>query len=148
MGSVQISALAMLILAVLVIVFVAARRYLLARSGAIDMCWRDHLQSDGHGWYLGLGKFDGGDLYLYRSFSVFPVPNRKLHRTELNLGTRREPVGAEEELLPVGAVISRCRVGSKHFELAMSADAATGLLAWLESVPPSNRSTGRLHRTG
>ncbi len=146
MGSVQTSALAVLILAVLVIVFVAARRYLLARSGAIDMCWRDHLQSDGSGWYLGLGKFDGGDLYLYRSFSVFPVPNRTLHRTELSLGARRSAIGAELELLPASAVISRCRVGAKQFELAMSADAATGLLAWLESVPPSNHSTGRLRR--
>jgi hypothetical protein len=148
MGSLQISAFAVLILAVLVIVFVAGRRYLLARSGAIDMCWRDHLQSDGHGWYLGLGKFDGADLYLYRSFSMLPVPNRKLHRTELSLGARRRPIGAEEELLPSRAVITRCQVGDRVFELAMSSDAATGLLAWLESIPPSNHSTGRLRRTG
>ena len=148
MGSLQISALAVLILAVLVIVFVAARRYLLARSGAIDMCWRDHLQSDGSGWYLGLGKFDGADLNLYRSFSVLPLPNRKLHRSELNLGSRRDPAGTEQELLPEGAVINRCRAGAKQFELAMSSDAATGLLAWLESMPPSNHSTGRLRRTG
>lgn len=110
------------------------------------MCWRDQMRSDGSGWYLGLGKFDGGDLSLYRSFSMLPVPSRTLHRTELNLGVRRSPAGSERDLLPDGAVINRCRVGTRQFELAMSSDAATGLLAWLESVPPSDHSTGRLKR--
>lgn len=148
MGSLQIVALAVLILAVLVIVYVAVRRQLLSRSGAVDMCWRDRLADDGAGWYLGVGKFDGADLYLYRSFSVLPLPNRRLHRADLSLGVRRPPVSAELDLLPAGAVISRCQAGNHEIELAMSADAVTGLSAWLESMPPSNRSTGRLRRTG
>ncbi|WP_111765476.1 DUF2550 domain-containing protein [Nakamurella deserti] len=148
MGSLQIGALVVLILAVLVIVHVAVRRQLLSRSGAVDMCWRDRLADDGTGWYLGVGKFDGADLYLYRSFSVLPMPNRRLHRADLSLGPRRPPAPAEKDLLPGGAVISRCQAGNHEFELAMSADAVTGLSAWLESMPPSNRSTGRLRRTG
>ena len=112
------------------------------------MCWRDRLRADGGSWYLGVGKFQGGELQLYRSFSIFPVPNRRLDRQTLSLGTRREAVGAEEELLPVGVVITRCQVGERLLELAMSPDAATGLMAWLEAVPPSDHSTGRLRRTG
>lgn len=148
MDSLQIGALVVLILAVLVIAFVALRRLLLSRAGAVDMCWRDRLQSDGGGWYLGVGKFDGADLYLYRSFSILPMPNRRLNRAELSLGARRAPDAAEVDLLPADAVISRCSAGQREFELAMSVDAATGLSAWLESMPPSNRSTGRLRRTG
>ncbi|MEO5835041.1 MAG: DUF2550 domain-containing protein [Nakamurella sp.] len=148
MDSLQIGALVVLILAVLVIAFVALRRQLLSRSGAVDMCWRDRLKPGGAGWYLGVGKFDGADLYLYRSFSILPIPNRRLHRGELSLGARRSPDPDEVDLLPAGAVISRCRTGQREFELAMSVDAATGLSAWLESIPPSNHSTGRLRRTG
>ncbi len=148
MDSLQIGGLVVLILAVLLIVFVAVRRHLLSRSGAVDMCWRDRLLEDGSGWYLGVGKFDGADLYLYRSFSVLPIPNRRLHRADLALGVRRPPGPAEKDLLPGGAVITRCQAGSHEFELAMSFDAVTGLSAWLESMPPSNRSTGRLRRTG
>jgi hypothetical protein len=148
MDSLQISALVVLILAVLVVAYVAVRRQLLSRSGAVDMCWRDRLADDGTGWYLGVGKFDGADLYLYRSFSILPMPNRRLHRADLSLGARRPPAPVEKDLLPGGAVISRCQAGSHEFELAMSADAVTGLSAWLESMPPSNRTTGRLRRTG
>lgn len=148
MDSLQIGALVVLILAVLVIAFVAVRRQLLSRSGAVDMCWRDHLQADGAGWYLGVGKFDGADLYLYRSFSVLPGPSRRLNRGELSLGAKRAADSAEVDLLPADAVISRCQAGPREFELAMSVDAATGLSAWLESMPPSNRSTGRMRRTG
>lgn len=144
----EISALIVLVLAVLLIAAVAARRYWLARQGAIDMCWRDRLRADGRGWYLGLAKFDGADLHLYRSFSVLPLPNRTLHRAGLVLGDRRWPVGTETDLLPPGAVITRCTSGGIELELGMSADAANGLLSWLESVPPSNRSAGRLKRTG
>ncbi len=148
----QISALALLIVAVLMIASVAGRRYLLARQGAIDLCWRDQLTPDGRGWYLGLAKFDGPDLHLYRSFSLLPLPNRTLHRTEMTLGTRRWPIGTETDLLPQGAMITRCTVGpadrKTQLELGMSAEAGTGLRSWLESVPPSNRSTGRLKHTG
>ncbi len=148
MDSLQIGALVVLILAVLVIAYVAVRRQRLSRSGAVDMCWRDRLTDDGSGWYLGVGTFDGAELNLYRSFSVLPTPNRRLHRADLALGARRAPAPAEKDLLPGNAVISRCQAGDRTFELAMSADAVTGLSAWLESMPPSNRSTGRLRRTG
>jgi hypothetical protein len=147
MDSLQIGALVGLVLVVLVVGFLVARRQVLARSG-VDMCWRDRLADDGTGWYLGVGRFNGADLCLYRSFSVLPVPNRRLHRGDLSLGVRRSPFPSEKDLLPGGAVVSRCQAGSHEFELAMSADAVTGLAAWLESMPPSNRSTGRLRRTG
>jgi Protein of unknown function (DUF2550) len=148
MGGLQTVAIIALVLGVLVVVGVVVRRYLLTRSGSIDMCWRDRLTEDGSGWYLGAGKFHGGELKLYSSFSILLSPKRRLRRHDLSLGARRDPSGSERELLPANAVITRCQVAESSLELAMSADAATGLMAWLEAVPPSNHSTGRLRRTG
>jgi hypothetical protein len=133
---------------VLVAMAVMARRHLIGRSGSIDVCWRDRLTDDGSGWYLGAGKFDGGELHLYRSFSMLLAPSRRLRRLDLSLGARRKPRNSERELLPMNAVITRCQVAERPLELAMSADAVTGLMAWLEAVPPSDHSTGRLRRTG
>ncbi|AZI58149.1 DUF2550 family protein [Nakamurella antarctica] len=141
MHSLEIGGLSLLILAVLVIVFIAIRRFTLSRAGAIDMCWRNSLDADSKGWYLGLAKFDDSDLLLYRSFSPFPIASRILRRGELMLGERRSPAGTEADLLPIGAVIIRCTDSRGAFELAMSEQATTGVLSWIESLPPSNQPT-------
>jgi hypothetical protein len=147
----EVSVLVLVFVAVVLLVLiisVAARRYLLVRTGSIDLCWRDRLDADGQGWSLGFGKFDEKALLLYRSVSVLPVPARRLRRSELTLGARRAAYAVEQELLPKGSVIARCQLGDRPLELAMSPDAATGVMAWLEAVPPSNRATGRLRRSG
>ncbi len=148
MDSLEIGGIALLILAVLVIVFIAVRRFTLARAGAIDMCWRNRIELDSKGWYLGLAKFDDADLLLYRSFSPLPLAAKVLRRGELTLGERRKPAGNEADLLPIGAVIIRCTDSSGTFELAMSEQATTGVLSWIESLPPSNQATGDSRRTG
>jgi len=148
MGGIQTIGLVVLILCAVVVASVLLRRYLLARTGSIDMCWRDRLRADGGGWYVGSGKFHGAELQLWRSISVFPVPNRRLRREDLTLLSRRPPAGTERDLLPRGSVITRCEIAGRPVELAMSPDTATGLLAWLEAIPPSNHATGRLRRTG
>ncbi|HEY5114130.1 MAG TPA: DUF2550 family protein, partial [Nakamurella sp.] len=104
----QAIGLAILVVVVLAIVVIAVRRSVLARSGAIDVCWRRDLSPDGRGWALGQGRFRDNEFLLYRSFSPLPGAARKLSRGALKLGERRGPVGTEPDLLPVGSVIVRC----------------------------------------
>jgi len=143
---VQAVGLAMVVVVVLAIIVIAARRHVLARSGAIDISWRRSLASDGRGWVLGQGRFRDNEFLLYRSFSPLPGAARKLHRGTLKLGQRRELVGTEPDLLPADAVIVRCTDGGTPFELALSNEALTGLRSWLESLPPATRSVKLFHR--
>lgn len=140
----EILGLALLAFIVVLIVLVTVRRSMLARSGAVDVCWRYDLDRSGHGWVLGQGRFDGPNLLLYRSFSPLPAAARRLSRERLTLGDRRCPVGTEADLLPVGSVIITCTDGGTPFELAVSEQVSTGVLSWLESLPPSSPA----HRRG
>ena len=63
-------------------------------------------------------------------------PTRVLSRRDLHVVERREPRGAEVYSLLSGAVVVRCHDTSGQVELAMTPDALTGFLAWLESSPP------------
>jgi hypothetical protein len=62
-----------------------------------------------------------------------------VRRAELQILDRRPPSGAEVFSLLSGAVVVRCRVDSRDLEVAMSPDALTGFLAWVESAPPGQR---------
>ncbi len=142
----EIVGLVAVLVVVLAIVVIAVRRSALTRSGAIDICWRRDLRPDGRGWVLGQGRFRDNECLLYRSFSPLPGVASKLYRDALKLGDRRAPVGTEPDLLPVDAVIVRCRHGDEQIELALSEEALTGLRSWLESMPPATRSVGLFHR--
>ena len=68
--------LGLLVAVVAAIVWLTARRILLVRSGAIDICWRDRTTAapaHGSGWSFGQAKYSGDELLLYRSFSPLPV---------------------------------------------------------------------------
>jgi len=52
---------------------------------------------------------------------------------------RRTPEGQEELALLSGAVVLSCLHAGVPLELAMSEDALTGFLAWLEAAPPGQR---------
>lgn len=125
-----------LLLGVLIwIVLIAVRRWSLARVGGIDICWRTRMSSDGRGWSYGQGRYTDRGLIVYRSFSPLPFPSLTLQRDRLQLGARRAGVGAEPDLLPVGAAIVECDNGGSKLELAISEEALTGLRSWLESSP-------------
>ncbi len=139
---------ALLVALVVAIVVVGFRRSALARSGAIDICWRRDLALGGRGWVLGQGRFRENEFLLYRSFSPFPGAARRLRRDHLVLGDRRGPTGTEPDLLPPDAVIIRCTHGGTPIELALGEEALTGLRSWLESMPPATRSVRTFHRGG
>ncbi|WP_037572764.1 DUF2550 domain-containing protein [Phaeacidiphilus oryzae] len=94
---------------------------------------------DGKGWVFGVARYNGDDLEWFRVFSYSPRPRRVLRRPLIEVVSRRTPEGQEELALLSGAVVLSARVDGEPIELAMSEDALTGFLAWLEAAPPGQR---------
>ena len=98
-----------LLVAVLLLVAIAVRRRLLQRQGGtIELSLRLRPLTHGRGWALGIGRFSGDELAWYRVFSLAVGPRRTLSRRELEVGSRREPVGGEALGLLEGAVVMCC----------------------------------------
>lgn len=95
--------------------------------------------TDGKGWVFGIGRYSGDSIEWFRVFSYAPRPRRTLPRTEIEVLGRRYPEGQEELALLSGSVVLRCLHNGVPLELAMSDDALTGFLAWLEAAPPGQR---------
>ncbi|BFO15324.1 hypothetical protein SHKM778_17120 [Streptomyces sp. KM77-8] len=62
-----------------------------------------------------------------------------LERSAIEVAGRRLPEGEEELALLSDSVILVCLHRGTRLELAMSEDALTGFLAWLEAAPPGQR---------
>jgi hypothetical protein len=129
-------ALAVVLAACLMALLVARRRIVGGRRGTFDLSVSR--QSDPGGWILGLGSYDGDTLNWYRTFSFAWWPGYRFHRGEFETGRRREPVGTEVYALDDGDVVISVRHRSGVRQMAMSASALTGLLAWMESSPPGH----------
>lgn len=112
------------------------RRWLLGSGGAIDMSLRLRFGRVGRGWALGVGRYTGDDLLWFRVFALTLRPSRTLSRRGLRVVAQRAPQGAESWAVQSGAVIVECRDDSGPVHLAISPDALTGFLSWLESAPP------------
>ncbi|WP_351223128.1 DUF2550 domain-containing protein [Streptomyces sp. NPDC002133] len=135
-----------LIVALLVIgLFVfGLRRRLIQRSGGTFDCslrWnvteeRDH---SGKGWVYGVSRYSGDRIEWFRVFSYAIRPRRELERAAIEVLARRLPEGEEELALLSDSIILGCLHRGTRLELAMSEDALTGFLAWLEAAPPGQR---------
>ncbi|MEV8047609.1 MULTISPECIES: DUF2550 domain-containing protein [Streptomyces] len=120
------------------------RRRLIQRSGGTFDCslrWDVEEQSDvnGKGWSYGVARYNGDRIEWFRVFSYALRPRRVLERSRIEVAGRRLPEGEEELALLSDAVILACVHEGTHLELAMSEDALTGFLAWLEAAPPGQR---------
>lgn len=130
------------LVAVLVIVgllFVALtirRRMLLRGAGTIDCSLRRRPGNLGRGWVLGVARYDGDMLKWFRVFSFAARPSAVVSRRDLTVRRRRTPTGPEALAVNAGAVVVEVAVGRGSLELAMSENALTGFLAWLEAAPP------------
>ncbi|GAA3044919.1 hypothetical protein GCM10020000_25680 [Streptomyces olivoverticillatus] len=62
-----------------------------------------------------------------------------LERDSIEVLQRRTPEGEEELALLSDAIVLVCLHRGTRLELAMSEDALTGFLAWLEAAPPGQR---------
>ncbi|MFJ1603686.1 DUF2550 domain-containing protein [Streptomyces sp. NPDC088253] len=120
------------------------RRRLIQRSGGTFDCslrWDVPEKGDpnGKGWGYGVARYNGDRIEWYRVFSYSPRPRRVLERSAIEVAGRRTPDGEEELALLSDAIILACVHRGTRLELAMSEDALTGFLAWLEAAPPGQR---------
>lgn len=134
------------LLAIAVGSLVVRRRFIMRAGGTFECSLRSGARAGGRatvtaraygkGWTLGLGRYAGNSLEWFRVFSWSPRPRHVFPRGDLLVRGRRKPAGPEALSLLSGAVVIECGVGRDVIELALSDDALTGLLAWLESAPP------------
>ncbi|MGW5331617.1 DUF2550 domain-containing protein [Streptomyces bauhiniae] len=123
------------------------RRRLIQRSGGTFDCslrWDvaehgDQTSVNGKGWSYGIARYNGDRIEWFRVFSYALRPRRVLERSRIEVAGRRLPEGEEELALLSDAVILACVHRGTRLELAMSEDALTGFLAWLEAAPPGQR---------
>ncbi|MFG2329028.1 DUF2550 domain-containing protein [Streptomyces sp. NPDC048604] len=120
------------------------RRRLIQRSGGTFDCslrWNvpDEPDLTGKGWVYGVARYSGDRIAWFRVFSYAPRPRRVLERSSIEVLARRMPEGEEELALLSDAVVLGCLHQGTRLELAMSEDALTGFLAWLEAAPPGQR---------
>ncbi|MEU9243005.1 DUF2550 domain-containing protein [Streptomyces sp. NPDC048385] len=120
------------------------RRRLIQRSGGTFDCslrWEvpEKTDTSGKGWSYGVARYNGDSVEWHRVFSYAYRPRRVLERDRIEVAGRRLPEGEEELALLSDAVILACTHRGTRLELAMSDDALTGFLAWLEAAPPGQR---------
>ncbi|MYV91552.1 DUF2550 domain-containing protein [Streptomyces sp. SID1034] len=120
------------------------RRRLIQRSGGTFDCslrWNlpEVPDTSGKGWVYGVARYNGDRIEWFRVFSYAPRPRRVLERSAIDVVSRRVPEGEEELALLSDAIILGCTHRGTRLELAMSEDALTGFLAWLEAAPPGQR---------
>ncbi|WP_433438635.1 DUF2550 domain-containing protein [Nonomuraea sp. CA-141351] len=115
---------------VLILVAFAAlivlRGVTLARSRGSVLC---RLRVGDRGWQSGVARYADGELHWIPLLGVRLRPRHAIARRGLVISARREIDG--------GLFAVDCGGTTRGISLAMSADALTGFLAWLESAPPS-----------
>ena len=137
----------LLVLLVLAAVALATRRFLLERSGGTVECALRRPAETGR-WRLGMLSYQRDEVYWYRALGAGFRPEQVFHRRALSVVTRRPArteeaaaVGADRVVVEVAtkpaADISGSPAG-EHVELAMTDQALTGFLAWLEASPPGS----------
>ena len=129
---------AALLLAVLATAVIAVRRFLLERGGgSVDCALRG--SESGAAWLLGVASYHRDELYWYRVLGILPRPQQVFTRRSLRVVSRRPASPAEAGVLGPGRdVVEVAADQAGRVELAMTPEALTGFLAWLEASPPSS----------
>jgi hypothetical protein len=120
---------------------VARRRWLSRHGGTFEFSVRVRSVRAGRGWVLGVGRYTGDNLEWFRIFSLAPRPRYRYRRSELEYVGRRDAEGVEAFSLYSGHIVVSCRTPAGLLEVAMSPDALTGFLSWLEAAPPGRQLT-------
>jgi hypothetical protein len=116
------------------------RRWLSRHGGTFEFSVRVRSGRAGRGWVLGVGRYTVDCLEWFRIFSLSPRPRFLYSRADLEYVSRREPERAEAYSLYSGHIVVTCRTSAGLLDVAMSPDALTGFLAWLEAAPPGRRA--------
>jgi hypothetical protein len=118
---------------------VVRRRWLSRHGGTFEFSVRVRSARAGRGWVLGVGRYTDDSLEWFRIFSLVPWPRYSYRRSDLEYVGRRDAEGAEAYSLYSGHIVVTCRTPAGLLEVAMSPDALTGFLAWLEAAPPGRQ---------
>jgi hypothetical protein len=122
---------------------VVRRRWISRHGGTFEFSVRVRSTRAGRGWVLGVGRYSSDALEWFRVFSLSLRPKRVFRRSELEYVGRREAGGVEAYSLYSGHIVVLCRTPTGELEVAMSPEALTGFLAWLEAAPPGQRLRSR-----
>jgi hypothetical protein len=87
-----------------------------------------------------VGRYTDNQLEWFRVFSLSWRPRHRFDRGQVEVLRRREPHGTEAFSLHAGTTIIESRTDAGPVQFALSPDALTGLLAWLESAPPGRNA--------
>ncbi|GAB3704162.1 DUF2550 domain-containing protein [Mariniluteicoccus flavus] len=142
-GAVELVGLALVLLVLIPVIALFARRRWLSRQGGMFECsLRLNKAIPGAGWSLGVARYNGEHLEWFPAFSLGFRPRVRLRRTATAAIDTRDPRDAEAVLLYQGQRIVELRTiqdfgDPEEWELAMDAGSVTGLLSWLEAAPPS-----------
>ncbi|WP_425308803.1 DUF2550 domain-containing protein [Ammonicoccus fulvus] len=135
---VPIVGLVMLVCAIVPLVWLFLRRRWLARNGGIFDCELNLGTIADPRWVLGVLRYSGEDLEWFRVLALSFRPEHSLRRSAARIRAKVQPVvngvDANQRLVRLE---TETDAGAVAWDLAMDADAATGLLAWLEAAPPS-----------
>jgi Protein of unknown function (DUF2550) len=143
--------LALIVLAAAVL---AIRRYLLERGGGTIECGLRCPAGRG-GWRLGVVSYQSDELYWYDALGVLLRPEHVFARRMLTVLSRRPPLPSEAGTLGPEQIVVEIRASppadhphhgaraaaegaDEHVELAMTEQALTGFLSWLEASPPGS----------
>jgi hypothetical protein len=130
------------LLLVLAVGSLAVRRRVLTREGGAFSCAvrRNRAgETTSRGWILGVARYADEQVEWFRMFSLSPRPKIRLDRRALVIHERRAPRGIELYAVPRDSVVLICTDGGGPVDLAVPAGVATGLVVWLEAVPPGAR---------
>jgi hypothetical protein len=126
-----------LVLALAAAAGIAVRRTLIERGGGSVECGLRRAMD--RRWRLGLAAYQPDELRWYPVFGIWLRPGQVFARRTLSVVSRRPADPVEMTSVGSGAVVVECDIGEgadRRVELALSDDALTGFLAWLEAAPP------------
>jgi hypothetical protein len=141
-----------LILVLLAAAALAIRRFLLERGGGTVECGLRRPAGRGT-WRLGVVSYQRDELYWYDALGVLLRPEQVFYRRQLTVVSRRPSLPAEESTFGPGHIVVEICTGAppdrphqgprpepadEHVELAMTDQALTGFLSWLEASPPGS----------
>ena len=141
---------AVLALLVIAAAALASRRYLLERSGGTVECAVRQPAESG-AWRLGVLSYQNEALCWYGALGVLLRPEHVYSRRGLSVLSRRPALPSETVTLGADRIVvelatgaasggpgSPAGEGAERVELAMTEQALTGFLAWIEAAPPGS----------
>jgi hypothetical protein len=128
-----------LVLIVAAAVVLATRRYWLERGGGTVECGLRRPPGRGT-WRLGVVSYQRHELRWHGALGVALRPEYVFPRRAVEVTSRRLVEPAETAVLDPAWIVVEAKTGTadEPVELAMSDQALTGLLAWLEAAPPGS----------